>query len=1208
MMKKFSERLKFRHAVLAVFFIAIAAFGFNHLRNNANADAASCGNAPLTPAMNIWPLSWTGQDCHDLSLIEVKNLNGSGRDARYAQSQAEHDAGINVNPGDKVRVAVYFHNGASPDDQAASLAKNVVVATQIDAAESKVHNVSGAIGLDNGTPAYSIDADNGGDTKIVSSVPTTLSYVAGSTQMCVRTEVAQEYGLTSVGSCGSGQVLVNQPDGIFNGGVNIGNVKACFEYSGLVIFTVAVNGNQPTDTGTTLSIQKTVRNTNYNNQNSYVESVQAQNGNEVEFQMVVTNTGANTAINVIVTDPAVAGISYNNDNLKNGFNIGNLAPGQSSTLHFAATYNSSSAVTNVVRAKADNASEVSDTASVTPVVPPTETSTTLRVTKTVRNTQYNNQNSFTKTVQARNGDVVDFQVIITNTGNSTAKHIVIKDPAVAGLTYISGVNLTDAAMNDLAPGESSAPFIFSARFNSSSPVTNVVSAKGDNTNEDTSSASVTPVTITPTDTNTTLSVTKTVRNTQYNNQNTYVESVQAKSGNVVDFQVIVRNTGANVAKNVIVTDPNLSGLTYANGSNLTNGLNLGDLAPGQSSTINFSSTFTSSNAVTNVVRARADNAPEVSDTASVTPVVIVPPTEIRTLTITKQVRDITSGSGYATSVNTLNGHNLQYQIVVTNTGNATINNIRVNDTFPAGLNMVPGSFGTNMNNASTISNIFASSLAAGQQFVINYNATVNLVNPNCGTIVNTANASGDNVNATNNVTATVNVVCNPVNGNITVNKQARNVTQNGSFGTSVTANQGDRIGYQITVTASNGNVSNITINDSLPQYLTYVSGSARLNANVYNNSFLGTPINIGSLSAGQTTTFYFESTVNNNLPNCQQTTITNTVNASADNLGTTPGSASVIVNNTNGCTTGTPTFAQMTITKLVRTQNGSFQKSVNANTNDRVIFQISVMNSGTQTLNNVWVTDLLPNGLSFVNGTVRLDGNSSSDQLMGNRLFVGNMTLGQQHTITFDANVSSTSATTLTNTAQAAADNYGQIQDQAQVFVSQVAGTFVNLNYSKRAFNDTKNIDAASVPANREDFITYTLTVNNTGNAPATNFIVSDDLSGVLNYASMVDTKGGTMNGNVISWPAETIPAFGSVTHTFRVRVKFNLPQGSLQMVNTYGNTVTVRIAQPLVLGQVFVAPKTGASATAAVVFAGLMTIAFAIAKRKNLIPTVRFE
>jgi LPXTG-motif cell wall-anchored protein len=38
------------------------------------------------------------------------------------------------------------------------------------------------------------------------------------------------------------------------------------------------------------------------------------------------------------------------------------------------------------------------------------------------------------------------------------------------------------------------------------------------------------------------------------------------------------------------------------------------------------------------------------------------------------------------------------------------------------------------------------------------------------------------------------------------------------------------------------------------------------------------------------------------------------------------------------------------------------------------------------------------------------------------------------------------------------------------------------------------------------------------------------------------------------------------------------------------------------------VAPKTGASATAAVVFAGLMTIAFAIAKRKNLIPTVRFE
>jgi uncharacterized repeat protein (TIGR01451 family) len=104
------------------------------------------------------------------------------------------------------------------------------------------------------------------------------------------------------------------------------------------------------------------------------------------------------------------------------------------------------------------------------------------------------------------------------------------------------------------------------------------------------------------------------------------------------------------------------------------------------------------------------------------------------------------------------------------------------------------------------------------------------------------------------------------------------------------------------------------------------------------------------------------------------------------------------------------------------------------------------------------------------------------------------------------------------------------VQDDAWVFISGVQGGNVSLNYSKKAWNDSKGADATSVNASKEDYITYTLTVTNNGNTPANSFVITDDLSGVLPYADMSDNGGGTVSGNVITYPALTIPAGGSVS------------------------------------------------------------------------------
>jgi uncharacterized repeat protein (TIGR01451 family) len=580
------------------------------------------------------------------------------------------------------------------------------------------------------------------------------------------------------------------------------------------------------------------------------------------------------------------------------------------------------------------------------------------------------------------------------------------------------------------------------------------------------------------------------------------------------------------------------------------------------------------------------------------------------LSITKQVRNVTQGNAsYSSSTTASTGNTVAYQIKVTNTGNATAVHTTVNDTGTSGTSYIGGSLQVTKPFATTgIPGIVdIGDLAIGEVVTINYSSTVT---GGTGTYVNTATAQATNVPS---VSATASVIVSSVVNNettLSLTKNVRNITKDSGsrFDKSVDADTGDTVEYQVRIRNTGAVTARaVTMTDNATSGTSFVSGSLNVNPTPSNTSLtLGAipgTLNLGDIQSGNDMLITYKMRVTGG-----NGTYINTARAQGSNTNSASDTAEVIVD--QGCTSncgGGSTTRRLSITKLVRnlSTGNSYTNSTSASNGDRVQFQITVKSTGNSRVNNVRLADDLPSRLDLESGSIKVDGSSNSNSMSS--ISLGNMNNGDSKVVTLIATVDNNDSScsnnrTLQNVARASADNASTVEDDASVTVGCVQGSNVNLNFSKRAWNDTKNVDATSTTASREDFITYTLTVNNSGNSAATNFVITDDLSGVLPFADLMDKGGASLNGNTLSYPSVTVPAGGSVSKTFRVRVKFNLSQSlTYQLKNTYGNTVIINIGS--VLGaSTFTAPVTGAAGNSAAAFAGLLVLGFVAYKKRAVL------
>lgn len=281
-------------------------------------------------------------------------------------------------------------------------------------------------------------------------------------------------------------------------------------------------------------------------------------------------------------------------------------------------------------------------------------------------------------------------------------------------------------------------------------------------------------------------------------------------------------------------------------------------------------------------------------------------------------------------------------------------------------------------------------------------------------------------------------------------------------------------------------------------------------------------------------------------------TVTMTVKA------TTPiASGTVITNTATLDTTETNPVSDTATTTLTSAPKLSITKTNNVATftspGQAVTYTVTVSNAnGTNTAQNVVLTDTLPAGFTFTDG----GGSVGTFNL-------GSIAPGSSVIKTYAVNIGSSQATGIyANVAAAQGTNATQVTatSNVDVRIPSVLGAT-----AEPALSISKTADRTS--ATLGDVIVYTITVKNTGNAPAHNVVIADALpNGMVNL-----TTGLAEN----SWefdlinPGESKSVSFPVTITAKVRAgkATNTAMAKADGVDAVKAKFTVTVRQPQVLG-----------------------------------------
>lgn len=576
----------------------------------------------------------------------------------------------------------------------------------------------------------------------------------------------------------------------------------------------------------------------------------------------------------------------------------------------------------------------------------------------------------------------------------------------------------------------------------------------------------------------------------------------------ITYTIVINNTSAVTATNVVITDVLPANLTFTSASDggQLNGSTVTWNVP--SFPANSSRTFT----VNATVQAATPNNTVLTNTAYVNG------TSVATDTTTV----INSSSSSSSSSSTPNadlaitktvsptpvvrGNTVVYTVTVTNNGPANATSLVVKDTVPTGLQFLASGSDSlcSLNGADVKCMNFDLASGASRQFLISFLVPSTYSCP--ATIQNTAlvmmsvNSTVVDPNQSNNQTPVVtsSVVCENTSPTFTATKT--------DFLT--TATPGQLITYTMTINnTSNVNATNVQVTDNLPADFVFTSASDNgvlALPSGGNNGFVSWTL--PSLAANSSKTLYLYGSIRASAVN--GTVVTNALlingTPAAQDTTTVTGGSSSSSSSVNGLT-------------LVKTDNRT-----TAVGGDQLEYQITVTNYGSSNVTNLTINDPFPTSTSFVSAS---DGgylgtfNGQAAAIWNNLFVAGN---GGTRTVILRVRVNDGAVNGAVVTNTASVPNGPSATDTTTITTSSTTGLQIDI---RDEFDPVE-------PGEEFDYI---IRVTNNTTATMSAITLTQQLDSDTNFRS-ADSNGYESTNKVVTWSGINLQA--GETKTFRSTVK----------------------------------------------------------------------
>ncbi|NMM62655.1 DUF11 domain-containing protein [Clostridium sp. P21] len=774
-------------------------------------------------------------------------------------------------------------------------------------------------------------------------------------------------------------------------------------------------------------------------------------------------------------------------------------------------------------------------------------------------------------------DIINYNFVIANTGNTVLKNLSFKDVIQAessfnsGSVYVNGVNKpnynpnTGFNLDDILIGQETT-VSFKVTTNSVPSGSKLLNSADVNysyyvdPNE-------TPKAKTKTSNTTTVYVYDTIVSA-----NKEVDKSLAKIGDTLNFTVTVKNEGNVSVQHVVfkdVLDTNISFVTdsvYINGAqkigyNPNNGFNLDDITAGSTTTVTFAAKVAKRPEYNIVYNYTAINYDYTVGTEVVTANINTNTTQtyiaVGELTITKSVDKL-----YATV-----GDNIAYTIMIKNTGSVNATNLSFKDLIPASTSFNSGTVvvdGNSQLDFNPDTGFTLTDLTPNQYHVVGFNIHVDSL-PQNGNVENTADVSFSYRLTQTDDSVTTTITSNKVTtliklGNLTAAKAVDKLY----------ATIENTLNYTITINnTGNAYCIDVFFKDIIQSDASFVTGSVKIDDLTYSDYNPNNGFNLGNIKGHGNTVVTFAVTVKT-LP--KNYTIDN---YAIDNYKyyIDPSNPPVVKEGKTNTVTTVINVGALTAIKSV--------SKAYATIDDVITYTVNVINTGNTTIKNVNFRDVIPNGLTFVPESVTINGTAYSNYNPYASFTLGNIISGDTVVVEFDTKVTSLPTPSLiSNTANIVF--YYRIDPSGNDIAVQVNSNTVTTQINVGSITVNKSVDKVYAAAG--DILTYTVVLTNTGNIREDNVIFTDELQADVTFNEGSVKVNGTTHpdynpnsgfslGNIESLDHVTIIFTVTVIDSPNNQTLLNYaegtfsykidPNGQYYTKSTQSNTVSTMIIMP---------------------------------------------